>query len=64
MYVFKVNSEWDLGIPELFESEDLAREYVEAALPEVDLEDGLEYYEDECLISFEAVKVCGVYEPD
>lgn len=64
MYIIRVNSEWDLGIPEFYESESLAEMHVRSAIST--MEDDLEMDYDECiddgLINYEAVEV--VMEPE
>lgn len=59
MHVIKVVSEWDLGIPELYEDKALAEMYVRSAI--ISMEDDLEMTYEECIdencITYEAVEV-------
>lgn len=57
MYIVKVHSEWNLGIPELFTEKSLAQIYVRSALSYLDIEESLEDLEKEGLISYEIVRV-------
>jgi hypothetical protein len=57
MWIVKVWSEWELSCNDLFMSEEKARAKVARALEDCGLEESLEEYMEEGLISFEDVWV-------